>query len=188
MEIRTAVEADIPRIVEIYKQLFALSARMQPERFRDTPQDETFLREVVAAGDQELFVADDAGEVCGFALAQDLATPPYDCVIPYRYAYLMDLCVDERHRNGGVGALLMESVKSWARGRGLRYVELCALAQNEGAVRFYRRNGFAEARFARGRACGASFSAALFCGAHCPAAGRLPRLTSRARGDGTGPA
>ena len=63
MEIRTAVEADIPRIVEIYKQLFALSARMQPERFRDTPQDETFLREVVAAGDQELFVADDAGEV-----------------------------------------------------------------------------------------------------------------------------
>ena len=100
MEIRTAVEADIPRIVEIYKQLFALSARMQPERFRDTPQDETFLREVVAAGDQELFVADDAGEVCGFALAQDLATPPYDCVIPYRYAYLMDLCVDERHRNG----------------------------------------------------------------------------------------
>lgn len=68
MEIRTAVEADIPRIVEIYKQLFALSARMQPERFRDTPQDEAFLREVVAAGDQELFVADDAGEVCGFAL------------------------------------------------------------------------------------------------------------------------
>ena len=76
MEIRTAVEADIPQIVEIYKQLFALSARMQPERFRDTPQDEAFLREVVAAGDQELFVADDAGEVCGFALAQDLATPP----------------------------------------------------------------------------------------------------------------
>ncbi|WP_308755154.1 GNAT family N-acetyltransferase [uncultured Anaerotruncus sp.] len=146
MEIRTAVEVDIPRIVELYAQLFALSARMQPERFRGTPQDGAFLREVVAAGDQELFVADDAGNVCGFALVQDLATPPYDCVIPYRYAYLMDLCVDERHRNSGVGALLMESVKSWARARGLRYVELCALAQNEGAIRFYRRNGFADQR------------------------------------------
>lgn len=146
MEIRVAAERDIPRVVELYSQLFELSERMQPERYRNAPQDEGFLREVITAGDQELFVADDAGKVCGFALVQDVATPPYDCVVPYRYAYLMDLCVDERHRNGGIGALLMESVKSWARGRGLRYVELCALAQNEGAIRFYRRNGFADQR------------------------------------------
>lgn len=76
MEIRTAVEADIPRIVEIYKQLFALSARMQPERFRDTPQDETFLREVVAAGDQELFVADDAGRSAGSRWRRTLRRRP----------------------------------------------------------------------------------------------------------------
>lgn len=146
MEIRGAAEADIPRIVRLYGQLVDLSARMQPKRYCSAPQGTDFLREVIAAEDQELFVADELGELCGLALVQELETPPYDCVIPSRYAYLMDLCVDERRRNRGIGALLMEGVKSWARCRGLSYVELSALAQNEGAIRFYRRQGFADQR------------------------------------------
>ena len=90
---------------------------MQPERFRDTPQDETFLREVVAAGDQELFVADDAGEVCGFALAQDLATNTRyisavvnnrfhknytELVNGYRVEEAMSLMVDRRYQKTNI--------------------------------------------------------------------------------------
>ena len=44
MKIRIAAAEDIPEIEELYRQLFAAMAEIQPEFIRPGSQDESFIR------------------------------------------------------------------------------------------------------------------------------------------------
>jgi ribosomal protein S18 acetylase RimI-like enzyme len=56
--------------------------------------------------------------------------------------YVMSLAVVPAARSTGIGAILLDRALEEARGRGLRWVALDVHAENEAAVRFYRREGF----------------------------------------------
>ena len=55
--------------------------------------------------------------------------------------HLDDLFVVESERSAGVGQALFDHVKSLARERGCATMHWLAFGGNEGALRFYRRNG-----------------------------------------------
>ena len=60
-----------------------------------------------------------------------------------RVARLNSLWVHPSQRSSGLGARLVEEFLAWARERGARYAEVSAYTTNQGAVRFYERQGFA---------------------------------------------
>jgi GNAT superfamily N-acetyltransferase len=80
------------------------------------------------------------GTVVGHLLG--LVTEP-TAMRPVRVATLQSLYVLGAHRGGGVGARLVNEFRQWARGRDSDRLEVTAYAGNDGALRFYRRHGFA---------------------------------------------
>lgn len=142
MEIRLAEKKDIPAILALYKQLFAEAARMQPYSFRASEQTEEFLLRMMEGSDSAVLAAVRDDEPIGFAVLLEQTTPPYGCLTPHRYAYLMDLAVDPELRGIGAGSGLIDAAKDWARRRGLDHLELNVLPENKGAMHLYERNGF----------------------------------------------
>jgi len=59
-------------------------------------------------------------------------------------AYVTDLMAREAHRGRGIGTALLEAAERYARERGLKPIRINAGARNEGALRAYRRYGFAD--------------------------------------------
>jgi ribosomal protein S18 acetylase RimI-like enzyme len=50
--------------------------------------------------------------------------------------------VDPGYRRAGVGNMLIEGLKNWARSRGLRGLKLMVTSVNQDAIEFYERMGF----------------------------------------------
>lgn len=58
------------------------------------------------------------------------------------FATVISMWVDPAFRRSGVGAALIEGLKSWAIARGLGELRLMVTSVNTGALRFYERLGF----------------------------------------------
>ena len=144
MEIRKARTEDLKEIRKLYRSLFEYIGELQPQYFRGAEQDESFIREILEGEKGDVLIAEEKGEILGFALVQEQLTPPYSCLVPHRYTYLMDLAVSPCRRGQGIGRALLKAVREWAAGRGSDYVELGVLTQNERAIRLYQSEGFEE--------------------------------------------
>ena len=144
--IRPAVEADIPAITALYRELDQALVSMQPEFFCEAPREADEIRRDIRAQDADFLLAEQDGAALGFARVNYAGwTPEFSCVLPHRYARLEDLAVDEAVRGQGVGSELLAAAKRWARNRRLEYLELNVLAQNENAIRLYESQDFVEA-------------------------------------------
>jgi len=58
-------------------------------------------------------------------------------------AHLISMWTAPTHRQRGVGRLLVNEVHNWARTRNARFLLLMVVGNNESAIRFYERLGFA---------------------------------------------
>ncbi|ADD42863.1 GNAT family N-acetyltransferase [Stackebrandtia nassauensis] len=99
-----------------------------PDSFRAGLDDDTRLQ----------LVAVDGHDVVGY-LAGAVAEPTV--MRSVRIATLRSLYVLPQHRDSGVGAVLVDRFRQWARQREADRVAVTAYASNEGALRFYQRQG-----------------------------------------------
>lgn len=86
-----------------------------------------------AATDHTLLVADDDGQVVGYAALHDFG-PHLRSGDSHRTAKLDDLYTHPAHRRRGVARTLMEAVTEWARDRPIRYVFWYANQGDAGAA------------------------------------------------------
>jgi len=146
MRIRPAVVDDISAIAALYRILFAEMAALQPNIWRPSEMSRSFLLEFIEGERSSILLAEEDGEIAGFAVAQDRDTPPFNCVIQNRYCYLMDMAVAPARRGRGLGRALLGAAESWARGRGLKWLELNVLEENKAAYKLYEQAGLAPAQ------------------------------------------
>ncbi|MCI8649579.1 MAG: GNAT family N-acetyltransferase [Anaerotruncus sp.] len=144
MRIDLAAVGDLKAIQRLYRQLYAFTAQLQPEFYQDAPQEEAFLKQVLADPNSAFLVARDGAQVVGFALVQEQETLRYPCIVRRRMAHLMDLCVQEDRRGQGVGKMLLQVASGWASARGCDGIELAVLAENQAARRLYQAHGYRE--------------------------------------------
>lgn len=142
--VRDAVPADRKTIEEIYRTLFEAMSNLQPQYIQAAEQDPDFILKIITESKKDILVAQCDVQLLGFALVLMTHTPPYRCFVPHPYADLLDLAVLPAARGKGLGTLLLQAVKSWAKAYGADYLELGALSNNQGAVRLYEREGFRE--------------------------------------------
>lgn len=140
---RKAILGDIPQIRALYARLFEEMAELQPAYWCPAETEERFLAEAIASQTADIFVVCEDGGVVGFVVVRESETLPYPCLVPHRFASLVDMLVHPRYRDRGLGARMIDRVKEWARDRGLDYVELQVLEENSSARDLYERNGFA---------------------------------------------
>lgn len=145
MEIRLATKMDIQGISELYKELFYDMSKLQPEYLRQAEQDKGFLNKIIEENKSDIFIAIEKDKIIGFALLQEQETPPYNCFVKHKYAYVMDLIVNNSYRGKGIGSDLLKEVKKWAKSRNLDYIELSVLSENVDAAKLYEKHEFKNA-------------------------------------------
>jgi ribosomal protein S18 acetylase RimI-like enzyme len=143
--VRPATSADLPRLGRLGALLVEEHHGFDPRRFlptrNRTPADyATFLVGQLEDPDVVVLVADDHGDVIGYA---------YGAVEGYDYmslrgpaGVLHDLIVDPEFRGRGVGRLLLKAALVELTSRGAPRVVLTTAERNEAAQRLFASAGF----------------------------------------------
>lgn len=143
MEIRLAEERDIPRILDLLRQVGQVHHQGRPDLFRAGAQkyDRAALLALMADGDAPIFVADAENGVAGYAMCRCISHRDEPVMADFSTLYIDDLCVDEHCRGQHTGSALYRHAAAYARARGCRSVTLNVWACNPGAMRFYEAMG-----------------------------------------------
>jgi GNAT superfamily N-acetyltransferase len=144
---RPATPADIPGLLELTDLLVAHDRQFDPSldiHFNHSPEGLAWLNETLAASDSCVFVLDGAAAALDGVLFGHIEAPE-----PWRdtggpLAELEMLCVAPSRRGQGAGKVLVDAFTAWAREHGAARLWVRVSAGNTGAVRFYRREAFAD--------------------------------------------
>lgn len=145
MNIRKATRADVPALGRLGAVMVQTHYDFDDKRFiPPTPGTASgygsFLESQLDERDAVLFVADENGEVVGYAYGTNES---YDWMsLRGPAGAVHDIVVDPAHRGNGVGARLLTAVIKGLEDRGAPRVLLSTAFRNEAAQRLFRRAGF----------------------------------------------
>jgi phosphinothricin acetyltransferase len=139
IEVRPAVDIDLPAILEIYNDIIATSTAVYTGASTSLAERASWRAARIAAG-YPVLVAVDAGEVLGFGSFGDWrsAWPGY------RYTVEHTVHVRADRRVQGVGSALLERLIVEAGLIGKHVMVGAIDAANEASIRFHARLGFAQ--------------------------------------------
>ena len=142
--IEPATKEDVPAVTDLWVRLAseqrAHGSHVLPEENRET------IRETLAAHqvNDGLLVARLEGVVGFSSFTVEHGTFELDT----SRGLLSNLYVRPAHRGDGIGTALLEATETALKERGVDVIALEAMADNEAARRFYRRNGYGTHRVA----------------------------------------
>jgi GNAT superfamily N-acetyltransferase len=142
MEIRLAALSDLQQICTLYEHFYALNAGQQPQYYQEAAENGQYPTYSIESNQDDILVAVEDNSIIGFLHVKENATPPYPVIKSHRFAEVVDLFVEGSYRRKGAGTLLMQAAGQWAKSRGLDYLELSVLKENENGRRFYEHFGF----------------------------------------------
>jgi len=143
--VRRATPADLPSVGRLGALLIKEHYDFDPQRFLAAkPETQagyaSFLSTQLEDPDKAVLVADDDGDVIGYAYA---AIEGYDYMALRGPAGILhDIIVDPQHRNRGVGHLLLDAALAFFRSRHVPRVVLLTAEQNQAAQRLFASIGF----------------------------------------------
>jgi GNAT superfamily N-acetyltransferase len=138
MSARRATPADIPAMVALLRQLFAI----EDEFGFDASVQARGLSLLLAEPRAAAFVIEHHRVVVGMATAQLLVSTARGGPV----ATIEDVIVDQAARGTGAGRALLAAIEAWARALGCRRLQLLADRENAAALDFYDRQGFGRTR------------------------------------------
>jgi chorismate mutase/GNAT superfamily N-acetyltransferase len=124
--LRPATSEDVPAVAELYVATRRASEPLIPPQVHTDHEVHGSVAGLVARDDVQVWVAVTGGEVAGYAA--------------FTETWLDDLYVAPVHQRAGIGAALLEVVKSQRPGG----ISLWVFESNEPARAFYRRHGLVE--------------------------------------------
>jgi len=142
MDVRLAKKSDILAISRLYERFFEYNAKQQPQYYKKTEESGKYPKSVIESKSADLFVADNCHTIIGFIHISEDKTPPFGAFVPHKYAVIIDLIVEEAYRGQGIGKMLLDAAKQWSKDRGLDYIELMVLQENEQGITFYHSQNF----------------------------------------------
>ncbi len=144
MNLRFAVEADLERVNALRRQVNDLHVAGKPEVFKPgfPPELRDYIRVIFADPDQWILVAEEDGEICGFAVLHHIVRPETPFMYVRDFLDIDEFCVDEGHRRQGVASAMIAFIRGWAKERGFTRLELNMWEFNREALAFYEAAGF----------------------------------------------
>ncbi|MGN1423534.1 MAG: GNAT family N-acetyltransferase [Oscillospiraceae bacterium] len=141
--IRRAEEKDAEKVLALLSQVLELHAGLRPDIFisGSTKYTAAELTEIFADDSRPVFVAEDGGEVVGYAFCVIKRQPFTTNMKDFTTLYIDDLCVDENCRGKHVGTLLFDYVMRFAKAQGCYDVTLNVWEGNDSARAFYEKMG-----------------------------------------------
>lgn len=143
MEIRFAQSRDIPGMLNLLRQVGEVHHQIRPDLFRSGAQkyDEAALEALLKNPDRPIFIAQNEGQVAGYAFCILQITKDDPVLRDRKVLYIDDLCVDEAQRGRGIAGALYQQVCQYARSIGCDAVTLNVWSGNDTAMAFYQKCG-----------------------------------------------
>jgi len=143
-QIRQAKTSDIERIQELNAELSKMEAEeydptIDPE-WTLTEEAANWYRERINQGNGYAVIAQQDEQVIGYAIGVAGSAEVFRTTDTL--AELETMYLQPEHRGQGIGTKLMENFKDWTEEKDADRLRVEASAQNKGAIRFYRENGF----------------------------------------------
>lgn len=138
MQIRHAVEEDLPGILAIYNDAILHTTAVYDYTPHTIEMRLAWLR-AKQESDMPVFVADDAGRIAGFS-----ALGPFRAWAAYRYTVENSIYVGPDDRGRGLGRLLLAPLIEAAHTMGMHAIVAGVDADNQASYRLHRSFGFEE--------------------------------------------
>ena len=141
--IRFAIEKDIPKIIDLLKQVCLVHHKGRPDIFKVGTKYSTEELKVILKDESRpiLVSVDENDNVQGYCFCIYQCHENNSVLTDIKTLYIDDLCVDENIRGQHIGKQLYEYVLSFAKEQGCYNVTLNVWAKNESAMRFYEKCG-----------------------------------------------
>lgn len=139
VEIRPAIEEDVARIIELYRDLTITTSEVEAGRNPSPDEYQRVFSEISAMRGHELLVIRLGQEVVGTVV---LLIVPNLSHAASPWALLENLIIDGRYRRRGLGRMLMEHAISRARESGCYKIALSSDSSRGEAHDLYRSLGF----------------------------------------------
>ena len=142
--IRKAKKEDSEVLENLYTELEEDAVLYQPEHFvfSKKGQRSKQLEQILESENQIMLIAEDAGNVIGFAHITFAHAKEISCLKPQSNIYLQDLVVTKKLRSRGTGTLLLNAAKEYGKEKKADFFRTQVFPQNKDGIRFYERNGF----------------------------------------------
>ena len=146
MEVRHGKTEDIPKILELLKQVGQVHHQIRPDIFRDGAQkyNDGDLQTLLEDSTRPIFVAVEDGGVLGYCFCIHKSCKDHSVMLDRRELYIDDLCVDENCRGKGVATALFNHVRSYAAQQGFDVITLNVWCGNARAMAFYKKMGMTD--------------------------------------------
>ncbi|WP_455392617.1 N-acetyltransferase family protein [[Eubacterium] cellulosolvens] len=135
---------DKEQVVELWKELMEYHVQISSidyEMVKDAPNlFMKFFENNVRSRNKKALVAEEDGEIIGYMLGAIQKRPLLFKTT--HQAFITDAAVKRETRNQGVGTKLLESFAAWARERGMKYISLSVVPENESGIKFWQKQGF----------------------------------------------
>lgn len=144
MNIRRANENDIAGLNKLLYQVLNVHHNGRPDIFKANAKKYTDeqLKEILLDEKRPIFVSvDEENNVAGYAFCIFQQHIDNNVLTDIKTLYIDDLCVDENIRGKHIGRDLYEYVLKFAKESGCYNVTLNVWSCNEGALRFYEKQG-----------------------------------------------
>lgn len=143
MNIRRAVESDIPDLLRLLVQVCNVHQNIRPDIFQldGVKYTEPVLRQLLQDDAAPIYAAMEGETLLGYCFCKWKSYHGSTVCTNRKELYIDDLCVDEAHRGQGVASALYRFVRELARQEGCSFVTLNVWSGNEGAMKFYEKMG-----------------------------------------------
>ena len=144
IKVRRAEKRDIPRVLELLTQVCMVHHKGRPDIFKADSQ-KYHAEELELLFEDEtrpVFVGvDEHDRVLGYGFCVLVDYSGSNVQVERTELYLDDLCVDESARGKGVGSVIFDYIRSYAKEIGCYHLTLNVWACNPGAMAFYESKG-----------------------------------------------
>ena len=143
--VRRAVQGDEPRILDILLQVNNVHAEGRPDIFKKGGRKYTReqLSMLLVDESRPIFVAidEESGDILGYGFCAIIDKAETSNLKPRRELYIDDLCVDEVYRRNGIGQIIFDYIREYAKEIGSYHLTLNVWACNPSAMKFYEKQG-----------------------------------------------
>lgn len=137
--VRAATEEDIPRILELYRELVITTSEAEKGQSPSQDDYQRIFADIRDHSGHALLVAEEQGEVAGSVVLLIVPNLSHEAL---PWAVVENLVVDQRYQGKGFGRLLMEYAIARAKEAGCYKIGLSSDKRRPEAHRFYRSLGF----------------------------------------------
>ncbi len=141
--VRAATAGDYPAVEALAAEILAQHVAALPDVFQmtDPGLDEEFYTYTLTDRRCAVFVAEEAGEIVGYAQCRVRYPSDIPMLVPRIGATIETLVVRAARRGRGIGRALFAACRAWADSRGAETLDLLVWEFNAEAIAFYQRLG-----------------------------------------------